>query len=760
MRHAKDIAVMPATGQSELSALLRLELNGYPQSELLGEELARILAPLLKFEIIELTRQVDQVLAAKTWSDLHEQEYQFAQQFPALLGDFADSDPAKADAAARHAVKLLRGSPEQKQSLLQNSSETCVIRLLRALIRVPQLLHTTLDLADQEGISQSRGWTSNLRSYMEESLNRPEKVRFVFSGTPWVAEASDFRDPKSDNSQEPTLLSNLINQIEYSNDLRSSVHEFLTKQPTTFGTELLLAFLHRAPGDTTNSRSFYNTKRPDDSAILAFIQKRQDEFARLQPNSAANLLAMLNARMPDLDQKSDQDAALKQALQPLINATAVQLEADITHWMQMTRLSSSGNEAYEVIQNCQPVLDHLAQSDKPRAIALLDHISKLLAQQDAMNSRGGSRQPPHQTQVAQWLQRAAAVPELFHEVMQRAEEIGAAKDSAWLDRTFDFLRNISKHRGKPQRVIALLEAAGMLDPAATFNPRPLPSNPLQLTLLEALSTEFAAGSRYSGLVEELNKRQPRTFGVDLITLLCSNRYGARDEITAFARAHAEEIAACSDEQKKILGGYIQRRKWVDIFAANVPALQEEFAPLVKEQQAKLQTFIEEILKITTWQELESIYIKSPPPSEQSTFNRRMPGGLQYYSTGGLSYLGYFADQLQQMGPADINKFEQVLQLIGRLYRTEFSQSPLSNRMPPLNSFVLKLCSTPRLAPKALQFGALYFGSQNLARTTSPGNLQLSEHQLISAALPDATVASAEKLVPSLGEMGLLADAAT
>ncbi|MCF7788663.1 MAG: tetratricopeptide repeat protein [Prosthecobacter sp.] len=760
IRHAKDISAMPATGQSELSALLRLELNGYPQSEQLGEELARILAPLLKFEIIELTRQVDQVLAAKTWSDLHQQEYEFAQQFPALLGDFADSDPAKADAAARHAVELLRGSPEQKQSLLQNSSETCVIRLLRALLRVPQLLHTTLALADQEGISQSRGWTSNLRSYMEESLNHPEKVRFVFTGTPWVAEASDFRDPKSDNPQEPTLLSSLINQIEYSNDNRSSIHDFLAKQPATFGTELLLAFLHRAPGDTTNSRSFYNTRRPDDSAILAFIQKRHDEFASLQPESAANLLAMLNARMPDLDQKSEQDAALKQALQPLINATAVQLEADITHWMQMTRLSSSGSEGYEIMQNCQPVLDHLAQSDKPRAIALLDHISQLLAQQDAMNSRGGSRQPPHQTQVAQWLQKAAFVPELFGEIMQRAEASGAASDPSWLASTLNTARNVHNHRGKPRRFIALLEAAGMLDPAATFNPRPLPNNPQQYTMLDVMLSEFTGGDTHPGLVEELNKRQPRTFGVDLIILHSSKNHTSHDEVTAFAQTYADEIAACSAEQKKVLSGYILRRKWVKIFAANVPGLQEEFAPVMKEQQAKLQTFIEELLKITTWQELESIYIKSLPPSEQSTFNRRMPGGLQYYSTGGLSYLGYFADQLQQMGPADIHKFEQVLQLIGRLYRTEFSQSPLSNRMPPLNSFVLKLCSTPRLAPKALQFGAQYFGVQNIARASGPGNMSISESQLISAALPDATVASAERLVSSLDAMGLLADAAT
>ncbi len=759
-RHAQEIATMSTVSQSELSLLLRDELRGYPRPDQLGKKLAQVLAPLLKAENTGLVHKIEQVIATKTWNDIKQQEYQFTQQFPALLRAMVDIDITKADAAARHAVELLRGSPEQKQAVMQNNRETPVLRLLTALTQVPQLLHTTFALADQEGVSLSRNWNASLRNYLEESLHDPENIRFVFSGTPWVAEAAEFRDPKSESSQEPTLLSSLINRIENSNELRPAVHDFLAKQPAAFGTELLLAFLHRDPGDDTNRRSFYNSKRPDDSSILAFIQKRRDDFARLQPASAASLLAMLNARMPDLDQKSEQDAALKQSLQPLITATSVQFEADIARWMQMTSLSSSGSEVYEAVQFGVPLLDRLAQSDKPRAIALLDQISKLVAQQDALNSRGGGRQQPHQTQVAKWLQNAAAVPELFREVMQRAEECGAARDSAWLERTLGSARNLYKHRGKPQRVIALLEAAGMLEPAATFNPRLLPSNTQHLTMLEVMSGEFTGGSMHPDLVEELNKRQPRTFGVDLITLLCSKTYNAPDEITAFAQAHAEEIAACSAEQKNMLGGIVQRKKWVEIFAANVPALQEAFAPLVKEQQAKLQAFIENLLKIRTWRELELIYIKSLPPAEQSRFNLRMPGGLQNYSTGERSYLDYFADQLQQMVPTDIHKVEQALQLIGSLYLTEFSQSPIRNRMPPLNSFVLKLCSSPRLAPKALQFGAQHLGSQNPVRPIGPGSMPLSEHQLISIALPEATVASAEKLVRSLDEMGLLADAAT
>lgn len=762
LRYAKEIATMSAVSQLDLSLLLRDEFRGYPQPDRLGEELTRVLAPLLKIENIELTRKVDEVLAAKTWSDLHQQEYQFTQQFPVLLRDFAGIDSTKADAAARHAVELLRGSPEQKQSMLQNNRETTVLRLLTALASVPQLLHTTLALAEQEGFSQSRNWTSSLRSFVEESLRQPENIRFVFSGTPWVAEAAEFRDLKSENNQEPTLLSSLINRIENSKDLQTAVHDFLTKQPAAFGSELLLAFLHRAPGEDTNRRSFYNSKRPDDSSILAFIQKRHAEFAKLQQASATNLLAMLNARLPDLDQKLEQDAALKQALQPLVNASTAQFEADISRWMQMTSLSGSGSQSYEAIQSCLPLLDRLAQSDKPRAIALLDQVSKLVAQQDALNNRGTSRQPPHQTQVAQWLQNAAAVPELFGEILQRAEESGAAGEPSWLENTLRTACNLYKHRGKPRRIIALLEATGMLDPAATFNPRPLTRSTQQLTMLESMSGEFTGGSTHPGLVEELHKRHPRTFGVNLIILLSSKKYNAHDEITAFARAHAGEIEACSAEQKNLIASYVHRRKWDEAFAANVPALQEQFAPFIKEQAERLQRLLDDLLKTRSWQEIEMIYIRTLSPAEQSRsgsdMRMRMNGGLPFYRPGERSALDYLADQLLQTKTPDMGKLQQILQHIGGIYRREFGQSSDPFRRPSINIFVSNLCTSPQLLPMVLQFVAQTIGVQNLASMPMPGTQPLNESRLISLALPDASMTSAEKIVAALDEMRLLADA--
>lgn len=799
IRHAQEIATMSAVSQLDLSILLRDEFRGYPQPDRLGEELTRVLAPLLKIENIELTRKVDEVLAAKTWSDLRQQEYQFTQKFPALLRDFAAIDSAKADAAAHHAVELLRSSPEQKQAVLQNNRETTVLRLLIELARVPQLLKTTLSLAEQEGFAQSRNWTSSLRSFVEESLNKPENVRFVFSGTPWVAEAAEYRDPTNESSQEPTLLCSLVNRIENSRDLRTAVHDFLAKQPPTFGTELLLALLHRGPGDDANRRSFYNSKRPDDSTILAFIQKRRDDFAKLQQASAASLLAMLNARIPDLDQKLEQDAAFKQALQPLIGASAAQFEADIARWMEMTSLKSSGIQAYEAMQYCLPLIDRLAQSDKPRALALLDQVSKLVAQQDALNNRGGSRQQPHETQVAQWLHNAAAVPELYRDVMQRAEESGAAKDAAWMQNIQSNIRYISKYRDKPKRFIALLEGLGMLDPAATFNPHLLPqavemqaqmqrqmqNQPMPypmasppLTLLETWRDELSRGSTFPKLAEELQKRQPSTLGTSLLVLMCGSK--SSEDIAAFAKKHAEEIASASVEQKKMLAAFFERQHWAEILAPLVPALHEEFAPLIQQQQAQQLSFFEDLMKTTQWAQIEELSYKSLQNRGPGAMPNGMPNGFPGSFPGGPgrmpgsfppppfgSYrppgfyppgernmaIDFLSRQLEQIARTEPDKAQKALQHVSDIHHAEFISDGSPFRTPSLSPLLQSLGSFPRMAPTLLM-GTSRMGNRVFRRMD-----EWDEFKLMESVLPDTSLNSAAKIVSTIEEMGLLTDAA-
>jgi hypothetical protein len=701
-RHEREIATMTPVGQREFSTLLRDELRGYPEPDKLGADLTRILAPLLKNENVGLLLQADFVIKAEKLDDVGQSADQFVRLLPLQLHDIARIDAAKADFVARHALNLLRTSPEQKEAELRKERETPIYRFLQALAQVPSVLNTTLDLAEKEGLTRSRNWTSNLCYRLEEAARDPAQLRVIFTGTPWVAETARFRDLRIEESNEPTLIARLIDQIENQKESLLLAHDHLAKQPATFGTELLMALLHRSPDDSQGMRSFYNTKRPDDSAVLAFIRKHREDFVQLQTETGAGLLALLQARIPDLDQKAAQDPGLQQALQPLTEHDSRQFEAEIRHWMQLTSLNRSGGEEYEVTLRGVPLLNRLAETDKSRAIALLDQISKLLAQQEALNN-GGQRQVPHQTQVSQWLKKAAVVPELFAEIMQRAEESGAAKDPEWLSSTLSNARNLYKLRGSPQRVMALIEAAGMLDPAATFNPRPLPRDSQQRTMLENMGGEFT-GNTHPGLEEEIRKR-PTTFGRDLLLLLVKSTEGERE---AFAKTYADEIAGCSDEQQRTLAGYFERRKWAGVFAANVPALQDEFAPLIKEQEARRQAFLKDLLKTTKWVEVERLYFDSinagrqqggPPPAY---YDAR--GSQGFYPPGrpnpAIDYLA------QQLTTAGLENAKQGLQHITKIYVEEFGRMTDPYRKPPLDSLLHSLCSSPQLVPMVLKLASL------------------------------------------------------
>jgi len=756
-RHAKDLTAMSAPGQQELSTLLRQELRGYPQAEQIGGALTTILAPLLKIENAELFRKVDQVLAAKTWKDVEHQKYQLTRQFPALLRDMARLDLPKAEAAARHAVELLRTSPEHKQAAAQRNNETPDRRFLQELGKTPQLINITLAIAAEAGLTNSRNWAANLCYPLEEALRDTSQAAAIFTGTPWVAEASAFRDLETAEVDEPTLLARLIDQLESQSqaEVAQVVRGHLSNPPATFGTELILAFLHRGADDRYGVRSFYNTKRPDDSALLAFIRKRSADFSQLPPGSAATLFTLLQARLPDLPQKMAADAELKTSLQPLAEANARQFESDISRWLTASALSDLEIGTDEAMQSGLRLLDRLAQTDKARAITLLDHLSKLLAQQEALDNGGfQSTNPPHETQVAQWLQRAAVVPELFGEIMRRAEESGAAKDADWMSSMLGAARNLYKQRGRPRRVIALLEGADMLAPVASFNPHPVPTDEQQRSMLEQMSREFASSTAYPGLVEELEKRQPRTFGVDLILLFAKNRTKDTDEISAFAKDYADEIAECPAEQQKVLAAFFERQKWAQTIAAHVPALRDEFGPIFHEHEIKARAFVDDLLKTQKWQEIDALFLEplDPNDSRRAEYESRMYPG--FYPPGQSNpSITYLTTQLVNFATTAPDVAQQAVRHVFRIYREEFGQITDPYRKPPLDSLLVALCASPRLAPEVLQFAA-----QSRQTAISYSSNQWSESSLISVLLPPATLASAEKIFATLHDLNLLADA--
>lgn len=750
VRRASELRTMHATGQQELATLLRTELTGYPQTDRLDGPLAQALAPLLKTETMEMVRKVDAVLAAKTWNDVGQQEHRFIEPFASLLRDVARLDLAKAEAAAAHAVELLRSSPEQKQALVRKENELPSSRFLHTLAQSPVLLPVVFRLAEADRLLDQPSWRYQLRNRIEQVAHHAEEAASLFAATPFVADAAEFRDVEDADKSEPTLLAHLINAIENHQPARLAVREHLDKQPDTFGVELLRAFFHREPGDDAYARSFYNSKRPNDAALLAFIAKRGADFGKLTPRASYCVFALLNARFQGLEAKVAQDSALQAAVQPLLDADRAHFEADVARSMELGDLRGSGLSEHDLMESCERLLDRLATSDKARAIALLDHVSQLLAQSEVRN-RGGQRVPAHQTLVAHWLQRISRVPELFHEVLERAEQSGASADAKWQTELLRASAQISGLRGHPARLMALLEAGGMLSPAATFDPGLLPAaeGEQPRTRLELMMTDFRA---HPGLAEALQQRQPPTFGSRLLLLILGS---TADDRAEFAKAHADEIAACPTEQQRVLAELFNRRRWADEFAANVPALQDEFAPVLKDQAAKGQVFLNELLRAKSLQDITTLYRKSLPAGSVNSSDSPMRGyPSPMFRPGEQSpVFAYVADQLKQAAASDSGTTVDALRHFISIHQSESYQGRGPFDLPSIQPVLMAFAGMPKFAPVVLKSAAI-----GRMRMYYSGEPPLSEHTIISRVISDAMLSSPERLVNTLSEMGLLAEA--
>ncbi|MCF7788664.1 MAG: hypothetical protein K9N47_21250 [Prosthecobacter sp.] len=565
VRDAAAIAALPPEERQNLGDLLSRELPSFPKIEIADEAFMRAVAPILRAEADSLRQQADAMLASKTWEEFNHNQNQPESLLPFLL-KFVVIDQARSTAVAHHALKLMRAEGLQHAPAAAESSLTPSSLLIMSLAQVPSLLGTSLTLAEDDGLDQSLVWCSKLSFLFDTALRNPDTTLYVFQDTPLTAEAAAFRDLRVDDPCEPTLLARIINSLEHERVTCDKISRWLARQPSTFGTRLLQAFLHRDPADEPGLLSFYDEPhRPDNSRILDFIRQHHQDFTRIAPQSATPLLALFHARLPDLQSRIAADPRLKESLQPLIDADARQFDSSVADFLRLINLKQARCNRFELMQRGQQLMDRLAPVDKPRALEVLDHVSKIMATEEILAQSRGKLQPPHLTGVAQWLQFAAVTPELFEDIMQRANECGAARDPVWMQRALIHVMDLQHLRYKPERVLPLLATVHMLDPVATFNPWPVPHSDNPKTLLEAWQARL---QDHAALITALTERKPRTFGIDLLLLLSTK---ATDEnITAFARTYADEFAAAPPEQQKPLIDFFQLQPWAKIILPLLP----------------------------------------------------------------------------------------------------------------------------------------------------------------------------------------------
>ncbi|MCX6848530.1 MAG: hypothetical protein NTY98_06390, partial [Verrucomicrobia bacterium] len=565
VRDAAAIAALPPDERQNLGDFLSRHLPAFPKLEIADEAFMRAVAPILRAGADGLRLQANAMLASKTWEEFNHNQSQPESLIQFLL-KFVVIDQARSTAVAHHALKLMHAGGPQQAAIGIGSSDTPSSLLIMSLAQVPPLLGTSLTLAEDDGLDQSLGWCSKYSFLFDEALKNPDTQLYVFQDTPFTAEAAAFRDLRVDDPFEPTLLARIINSLEHECVACEKINRWLDRQPATFGTRLLQAFLHRGPADEPGLLSFYDEPhRPDNSRIFDFIRQHHHDFTRIAPQCAPALLALFHARLPDLKSRIEADPRLQASLQPLVEADSRQLDSAVAEFLRLINLKQARCNSYELMQRGQQLIDRLAPVNKARALEVLDHVSKIMATEEILAQSRGKLQPPHLTGVAQWLQFAALTPELFDDIMQRATECGAARNPVWMQRALTHVMDLHHLRHKPERVLPLLETLHMLDPFATFNPWPVPHSDNPQTLLEAWQEKL---QNHTALIAALAERKPRTFGIDLLLLLSTK---ATDEkITAFARTHAQEFAAATREQQKLLIDFFQLQPWAKIILPLLP----------------------------------------------------------------------------------------------------------------------------------------------------------------------------------------------
>jgi len=556
LRHSADIAAMPLEDRRWLSQLLTTHQTGVMPPPGGDADLARAMAPLVQAEREARQMKADAMLAFKAWHEFEGNRQGDFNELLRFLRELAPEDLPRAIAVARHAQKLIHNSPENRRDISNRLPQTIEDRLILALGSVPELLGTTLLMAEETGLNHSMTWCGTLSSRIDEFLKDKGTAAHVFADTGFTADAAAFRDAFVDDDVAPTQIARIVAFLEKNPETGKLIQQNLTRSRSTFGTRLILALLRDAQ---------------EPGCLLRFIRE-EGEFSKLVPESAACVLALLKARLPDLDRRCAEEPDLMKALQPLVIADAGRLEAEVQQWMQTTSLKAVRVGEIEASRRAVRLLGRLVEVDKSRAVLLLDHMARLMAVEERAKHFGRAASPPHLTLVAQWLRSALVVPELYGEIMQRANECGAANNE-WLQGCLDRFSDL--RRWNIDRVMLLLGHLHVLAPAVTFDPHDLRSTEGESSLIEQWMQHWQKGEGPTGLADSLRSHEPQTFGTGLLLLL-SEAQPSDKEISEFLSRHAGEIVATPVEQQKRLMDLFRRMGWTKYMAPPLP--QPQAAP--------------------------------------------------------------------------------------------------------------------------------------------------------------------------------------
>lgn len=529
-------------------------------------------------------KEMDRILAMKTWADVGVEEDSFSTRVPKILRRAVRVDRPKAEAVLKHAYVLLQQSPAERNLVEAGRLDGPSSHLLGQMGGVPGMMGLVLAQADEAGLSRTQGWYELYVGQMrgDEGIRDATHALAMFRGTPIVAEAGEFRDVVMPRSSWKTLLGDITSWFrwdEYSDLKKVVLDDLASRKSRTFGVELVECLI--ADGD-------------DNHLLRAFLKRRRADLGKLSDEGASTMLALLSTRFYAITSPAPLDPELAEAITPLMEAETWHLDSVRFTWQKAKGFEELKLDGESAVAIGQQVLERLLVRDARSAQVFLEQTVKLF--RTAAGDEKG--------QLAKdFLQAAAGVPELLGPVLKVAGREGFTQEGDWLSATLSRAWRPGDHVDQPQRLITFLEAAGVLGDARAFTAAWRTDEPHDKGFMKRILSTFSGRpSTARVFLPVLAARQPRTFGADVLDALL--KPGSDKALIEVARLYPTELEALPSDRQAELGRFFSL--WVkdlDALARAVPGLAAGLRLHQSEKAESAQSLVDRILNAAQMKEL-------------------------------------------------------------------------------------------------------------------------------------------------------------
>ncbi|WP_265592623.1 hypothetical protein, partial [Verrucomicrobium sp. BvORR034] len=442
--------------------------------------------------------ELDRFLALKTWGDVDKSANWFRGELAKLMPRMVRVNPVKTRKALALAVVLLQQSPEEVARKQSNRPRGSYSDFLAQLGNSPELTDDVFQLAEKEGLIRDRSWVTSYQSHMasQEAWRDETHVRTVFSSTPFVADVREFKDLFLGDS---TLVGMLINRLRWSDDraLKGIVlRDLEARNPRTFGAELVEAML---------------VEDSQGTLMKAFLERRKQDLSLLSPQSAAVVVALIASKFNQIAVPVPLSPEWADHMKPLLEAESTYLEEVMTPWRKEA-VSEIINRGYETALNeVVWIFRRTACRDQEKAVLFLEQAVKLARAHEAAFGDQFS---------AALMRKAMSIPETLARVMKIAEREGLGAGGGGRSGTVSAGLNLDEVMRDPQRLVAYLDAAGLLGDVKKFTAGWRPDEPFEHGVMQRLATQLPGRKDVAdGVCKLLAQRQPRTFGTEVVLML-------------------------------------------------------------------------------------------------------------------------------------------------------------------------------------------------------------------------------------------------